>query len=244
MLTFLRSRTRGQLITLVVAVLAAIVAVLVVLALPAGTTHAVRSSQATRSETPVIADPDPAAASTSPPASPDTPLAHMLPRTGSADAYAAAVATALWDVDYASTPRDALLAFWRAQLASVLPAGTPAGTTLAQAQGAALSTITDYLPSAPMWSTLAHDRTVSSFTVTGVSEPPSWVEAVSSGKIADPGLTARDVIGVQKITYGTGTTRRTTAQTQQLIIAMLCPPTTAWCSVEVFPPRDTSGVSG
>ena len=31
---------------------------------------------------------------------------------------------------------------------------------------------------------------------------------------------------------------------QQLIVAMLCPPTSAWCSVEVFPPPDTSGTSG
>jgi hypothetical protein len=243
MLTFLRSRSRGQLTALVVTALAVSLAVLVVLALPARTHHAVKSSRSTRSESPVVSVPAPTATVT-PPASSGAPPAHVLPRTGSADAYAAAVAKALWDVDYASTTRDAVLAFWHAQLASVLPAGAPSGTTLAQAQAPALSTITDYLPSAPMWSTLADDATVSSFTVTGVSEPPSWVEAVSSGKIADPGLTAREVIGVQRIAYGSGTARRTTAQTQQLIVALLCPPTTAWCSVEVFPPRDTSGTSG
>lgn len=243
MLTFLRSRSPGQLIAIVVAAVAVSVAVLIVLAFPAGTPHATTSSHPTRSQTPVIATPDPTV-STSPIASSGAMPAHVLPRTASADAYAAAVARALWDVDYASTPRDVLLAFWRAQLASVLPAGAPPGTTLAQAQAAALSTITDYLPSVPMWSTLARDRTVSSFTVTGVSEPPSWVEAVSSGKIADPGLTAREVIGIQKITYGTDASRQTTAQTQQLIVAMLCPPTTSWCTVEVFPPRDTSGTSG
>lgn len=243
MLTFLRSRSRSQLMALVATALAVSVAVLVVLALPAHTTHAAKSSPPTRPATPVIAAPDPTV-STSPPASSDAPPAHVLPRTASADAYAAAVANALWGVDYASMPRDRLLAFWRAELATALPAGTPAGTTLAQAQAAALSTIAGYLPSAAMWSTLAHDRTVSTFTVTGVSEPPSWIEAVSSGKIADPGLTAREVIGVQKITYGTGAARQTTTQTQQLIVAMLCPPTTASCSVEVFPPRDTSGISG
>src|SRR4051812_18315691 len=102
MLTFLRSRTRGQLIALVVAVLAVSVAGLIVLALPAGTPHAIKSSQPIRSQMPTVTAPRPTA-STSPPASSGARLSRVLPRTGSADAYASAVATALWDIDYAST---------------------------------------------------------------------------------------------------------------------------------------------
>jgi hypothetical protein len=154
------------------------------------------------------------------------------------------VAEALWNIDYSTSKRDTVLAFWRHQLAPALPAGAPTGTTLTQAQDAAMSTITDLLPSAGMWATLAQDHTASAFTVTGVSEPASWMEAVTSGEITDPGLTAREVIGVQKLGYGAGAARRTTAQTQELIVAMLCPPTTAWCSVEIFPPRDASAMTG
>jgi hypothetical protein len=164
------------------------------------------------------------------------PFVRLMPRT-SADVYAAAVAEALWNIDYAATDRAAVLAFWKGQLATTLPAGAPSGTTLAQAQDAAMSTLSEYLPSAAMWATLARDHTVSSFTVTGVSEPPSWVAAVADGEIADPGLTARTVVGVQKLSYAADGATRTTAQTQQLTVAMLCPPTTAWCSLEIIPPR-------
>jgi hypothetical protein len=181
-------------------------------------------------------------APTTTPASPSPSrksFVRTLPVTSSADVYAAAVAEALWRLNYAATSRDAVLAFWRAQLAPTLPAGTPAGTTLSQAQDAAISTISDYLPSAGMWPSLADDHTVSSFTVTGVSEPPSWVAAVTSGDIADPGLTARTVIGVQKLSYRAAGATRSTSQTQQVTVAMLCPPTTASCTVEIIPPSDS-----
>src|SRR5262249_28790860 len=145
----------------------------------------------------------PPAATPSPswPTSSTAPLAPTLPQTTSADVYAEAVANTLWNVDYARTSRDAVLAFWRAQLSPVLPAGTPPGTALGQAQAAAMSTLAGLIPSAGTWSTLAGDRTVSSFRVTGVTEPPGWVEAISNGQIVDPGLTAREVIGVQKLSY-------------------------------------------
>lgn len=167
-----------------------------------------------------------------------------LPHTPSADVYAAAVATALWDIDYPATDRTQLLAFWRQQLATAVPAGLPAGTTLAQTQDAAMSTLQSYLPTAAMWTNLSRDHTVSRFMVTAVSEPPSWVTAIAGGQITDPGLTARTVLGVQTITYGVGTSRRTTSQSQQLTVALLCPPTTGACSVEIIPPTDTAGVGG
>jgi hypothetical protein len=167
-----------------------------------------------------------------------------MPETSSADVYAAAVASALWNINYAATSRDSVVAFWRAQLAPTLPAGTPAGTTLTEAQDAAMSTISDYLPGDATWSTLAGDHTVSSFTATGFSEPPSWVAAVAAGEIADPGLTARTVIGVQKLIYASGGVTHTLTQTQQVTVAMLCPPTTVACRVEVIPPRDEADTSG
>jgi hypothetical protein len=196
-----------------------------------------------RASIPLVITPPTAPTRPSPTATP-APFVRAMPETSSPDVYAAAVAEALWNVDYAATSRDAVLAFWRAQLARTLPAGTPAGTTLAQAQDAAMSTITDYLPSDATWSTLASDHTVSSFAPTAVSEPPSWVAAIAAGDIADPGLTARTVIGVQKLTYEFGGAMRTLPQTQQLTVALLCPPTTVACRVEVIPPRDEADTSG
>lgn len=244
MLTFLRTRSLGQLVVIAVVVLVVSETVLVLLALPASSPRTTSPRRPAPTNTSSLAAAPALSAQPSSTSSIVAPEAGELPRTASADVYAAAVAKALWNVDYASTSRVAVLAFWRTQLADVLPAGTPAGTTIGEAQAAGLSTISDYLPSAAMWSTLGRDGTASSFTVTGVSEPASWVEAVSSGKIVDPGLTAREVIGVQRITYGRSGAQQATAQTQQLIVAMLCPPTSDACTVEVFPPRDPSGVSG
>lgn len=251
MLTFLRGRTRAQLIILALVAGTAVAAISVAVMRPRSQPAPLRNQGVSGPvQTPSIAAPHPTStlpplvASTTQVPSSSAPAVAQLPGTSSADVYATEAAKALWTIDYASTNRESVLTFWRAQLATVLPAGTPPGTTLAAAQDAAMSTLTDLLPTSAVWSSLARDHTVSTFTVTGVSEPPSWVEAVSSGKIADPGLTAREVVGVQKISYGTGTAVRTTAQTQQLVIALLCPPTTVSCRVEVFPPSDTSGTSG
>lgn len=236
MLTFLRLRSRARLIALGLAVLVAGGACLVALGIGGrGHPAASVSSSASVSARTVAVSPEPAPAPSTP-QSDSASVVRALPATDSADVYAAAVARALWNVDYGAVTRDAVIQFWRGQLAPVLPTGTPPGTTVAGAQAAGMSTVESLLPSAAMWSTLAGEHTTSSFTVTGVSEPPSWIAAVSSGRIADPGLTAREVIGVQTLAYGTGAARRTTEQTQQLDVAMLCPPTTSRCSVEIFPP--------
>lgn len=181
------------------------------------------------------------ASPSSPASSPSPPALPGLPATASPDVFAAEVTRALFGLDYRVDSRGGVVAFWQRELATVLPAGVPAGSTLADAQSAAMSTIADYLPTAATWTNLAQDNTVSRFTVTGVTEPPSWVAGVTSGKITDPGLTARTVLGIQTITYGVGSARRTTAQSQQLTVAMLCPPTTAACALEILPPRDTAG---
>lgn len=159
--------------------------------------------------------------------------------TTSADVYASQLARALWTVDYTQETRNEAERYWRSQLADVLPAGTPAGTTVAQAQQAALDALNTRLPSAGMWATLAASRTRSSFAVTSVSEPASWISAVTAGQITDPGLTARTVLGVQTLTYGTPT--QTTRQTQQLTLVLLCPPTTVVCRLEIIPPDSNSG---
>lgn len=187
----------------------------------------------------------PSAASTS-----ATPTATALPThmppspvpsggTTSADVYASQLARALWSVDYAHDSRAQAERYWRGQLADVLPAGTPAGTTVAQAQQAALDALDTRLPSDGMWATLAASRTRSAFTVTSVSEPASWISAIASGQITDPGLTARTVLGVQTLTYGTP--EQTARQTQQLTLVMLCPPTTAVCRLEIIPPDSNTG---
>ncbi|MDQ1720233.1 MAG: hypothetical protein QOE89_4186, partial [Pseudonocardiales bacterium] len=60
----------------------------------------------------------------------------------------------------------------------------------------------------------------------------------------DYGLTARTVAGVQTVTYGAGRGRHQTRQIQDAVIAMLCPPTSQPCRVEVFPPRSMPGSGG
>jgi hypothetical protein len=180
-------------------------------------------------------------AASSPPStapSAPAPTAALSARDGSPDSYAADLARALWAIDYTQVTRAQEEQFWRAQLADVVPAGAPAGTTVTQAQQAALSTLDARLPTAATWTTLAATHTRSRFEVTSVSEPSSWISAVAAGQITDPGLTARTVLGVQSLTYGTPA--HTTRQTQSVTIVMLCPPTTSTCRLEIIPPDDGS----
>lgn len=244
---FLHRRTRGRLVLAVAVAVLLIAAAVFAAALgrsperPAAVTSP-PAGPSTRATSPIPAQP-----STSIPVTPTQSGVAALPplsRTSSADVYAAEVARALWNVDYADTSRAALLAFWRGELADALPDGTPAGATLAQAHAAAMATLRSRLPSAVMWATLARGQTVSRSTVTSVSEPASWVAAVTAGRIADPGLSARTVLGVQSISYGTGPARRTTRQTQQVTVAVLCPPTTGACRLEILPPTGDTGVAG
>jgi hypothetical protein len=158
--------------------------------------------------------------------------------------YASAVAQALWTIDYARTGRDQLIDLLKSALATQLPAGSPAGSTVGQAQASAMSTFDDYVPTGSVWANLAASHTKSSFVVTGVTEPASWVAAVTSGQITDPGLTARTVTGVQSITYDGAVDPTTTTQTEEITVALLCPPTTQWCSIEIVPPRDAAGTTG
>jgi hypothetical protein len=228
----------------VLAVIGALVAValLVVLLTIGG------SEPANRQAHPAPAAPNPAipagTATSTPPArssavSPHPSVLRPLPRTTSADVYATDIALALWSVDYPSTSRAQVIAFWRGELADTLPAGTPAGTTLGQAQDAALSALDSRLPTAATWLNLAAARTRSAFTVTAVSEPATWISAVANGTITDPGLTARTVIGVQALTYGPPGSRHTSMQSQQLTVVLLCPPTTDACRLEIIPPDNT-----
>jgi hypothetical protein len=161
--------------------------------------------------------------------------------TQSADVYAAEIAKAIYGVDYTRQSRAHIVAFWQGELARALPQGVPAGTTLVQAQDDGMATLAAYVPTDAVWATLAKDHTSSSFRVTAVSEPPSWVAGVTSGKIVDPGLTARTVLGVQTLRYGSDPNHLYTATlSRELTVVMLCPPTISSCKVEVFPPRDNA----
>jgi hypothetical protein len=179
----------------------------------------------------------PTTAPTTVPSAP-APTAAASTGGGSPDSYAAYLARALWTIDYTRRSRAQEEEFWRAQLADVVPAGAPAGTTVTQAQQAALSTLDARLPTAATWATLAATHTQSRFNVTSVSEPSSWISAVAAGQITDPGLTARTVLGVQTLSYGTPA--HTTRQTQSVTIVMLCQPTTSTCRLEIIPPDDGS----
>ena len=183
--------------------------------------------------TPLAARPVPSSLN---PAPSSVPPSLIIP-TSSPDKYAQEVARALWSIDYRSVSRAAAVAQLYGQLSRTLPAGVPVGTTLDDTRKVAMESVAPYVPTTAVWAQLAANTTRSSFVTTGVTVPGSWAQAVANGQIADPGLTARLVTGVQAIVSDINGTTSHISQPQSLLIAMLCPPTTASCQIEVFPPR-------
>jgi hypothetical protein len=238
----MRSQCSTPILLITLLVVAATVAVVVAhIVLMPSHRQASRSGQPTPTRVPPASATSIPATSASLPSSPTTPTSSRrvikgLKPTTSADVYAAEVARGLLSIDYATTSRRETLSMWRAEVANTLPLGVPRGTTLSSARKAGLASIDAALPSAAMWPSMAAEAIITHFQVTAVTEPPSWLAAVADAEITEPGLTARTVSGVENIRYRSGPTASTSTVPESIVVAMLCPPSSLRCRLEVLPP--------
>ena len=151
-----------------------------------------------------------------------------LPRTDDPAGYARQVAAALFDVDPAAVTRPAFLRFWQGELPTVVYADAAAkGLSLAAQNADAIDNLTSaWIPSQAVWDSEAADQTISQFTITSVSVPDYWANAVAAGTYRDPGLHLERVMGVLTQTYGRDPAQRyTSARSVVIDLGLLCGPT-------------------
>jgi hypothetical protein len=212
---------RRRLLTCGLAV--AIVAALVVAAL------ALASPRAAHKSPPLTAPTASASVTIASPAEPTEPSTPaVLPRLARTDdpvAYARAAAEALFGVDPASVSRTEFLRFWRGELPSVVYADAAAkGLTLAAQDADVIDNLTvGWIPPPPAWDTEAAEHTTNLFTITSVTVPDYWVNAVADGTFRDPGLHMQRVMGVLTQTYGSH--RHTSSRPVVIDLGLLCGPT-------------------
>lgn len=204
----------------------AIIAVLVALSLALASPRAVHTSAPRPRSAPS------ASVTTASPVEPTEPSAPaLLPRLVRSDdpvAYARAVAEALFAVDPASVSRTEFLRFWRAELPSVVYADAAAkGLTLAAQDADVMDNLTaGWIPTQSAWDSEAEAHTTNRVTITSVSVPDYWVNAVADGTFRDPGLHMERVMGVATQSYGTDATRRHSSSRSVVIdLGLLCGPT-------------------
>ncbi len=123
------------------------------------------------------------------------------------DLYAAEFVRRLLTQEYGS-PRVDLLAWVQAEsaltteplVAGLVPAGLRDRLALysVTAQGTASAPV----PSEAEWQALGTQQAFTTVTIEKVSEPLAWSNAVSAGRISDPGCTARDVAATITIHRG------------------------------------------
>ena len=135
-------------------------------------------------------------------------LVEALPRLSTTDdpnRYAREVALALLQVDPTASTRAAFLHFWRRELPTVVYIDAAAkGLTLAQQNHDAIDNLTRWwIPPQQVWDSEAADHTRSRFTITSVTVPDYWANAVANGTFRDPGLHMERVMGVLIQTYDT-----------------------------------------
>ena len=151
-----------------------------------------------------------------------------LPRTDDPAGYAREVAAALFDVDPAAVTRGAFVRFWQGELPTVVYADAAAkGLSLSAQNGDAIGNLTTaWIPSAAVWDSEAADQTISQFTITSVSVPDYWANAVAAGTYRDPGLHMERVMGVLTQSYGRDPAQRyTSARSVVIDLGLLCGPT-------------------
>jgi hypothetical protein len=149
-----------------------------------------------------------------------------LPTTDDPIAYAGAVASRLLDVNPAAISRAQFLAFWRANLPSVVYAdGAAKGLTLAEQNADAIDNLTHgWIPSEVTWRAEASDALLGQLRITSISVPGYWINAVSSGEFTDPGLHMERVTGVLTQSYGVGQ-RYSAIRPVVIDLGLLCGPT-------------------
>jgi hypothetical protein len=151
-----------------------------------------------------------------------------LPPTDDPAAYAREVAAALFDVSPAEVSRAEFVQFWRGELPTVVYSdGAAKGLTLPVQNADAMDNLTSsWIPPASAWDGEAAEHTTNHFTISSVSVPDYWVNAVAEGTFRDPGLHMERVMGVLTQTYGTDPThRQSSAQAVVIDLGLLCGPT-------------------
>lgn len=133
--------------------------------------------------------------------------------TEQADLYATEFVRRLLSRDYAELRRDSHLAWVQAESAAT---SEPLVIGLVPASARdrfAVWSVTDAtagpapVPSETEWAQLATHRTVDIAEVERVQQPTVWTNAVASGRITDPGVTAREVSAMVSRRSATGTQR-------------------------------------
>jgi len=133
--------------------------------------------------------------------------------TEQADLYATEFVRRLLSRDYAKVPRDSHLAWVQAESA---PTTEPLVIGLVPESARdrfAIWSVTDTtagpapVPEQGEWTQLAAQRAVDSAQVERIHQPVVWTNAVASGRITDPGVTAREVFATVTRSSPDGTQR-------------------------------------
>jgi hypothetical protein len=151
-----------------------------------------------------------------------------LVRTDDPIAYARATAQALFDVDPAAVSRSEFVRFWLGELPSVVYSDAATkGLALATQNTDVIHNLTSsWIPTQTVWTAEAAGHTTSQFTITSVSVPDYWVNAIAGGEFRDPGLQMERVMGVLTQRYGTDAAHRhSTSRSVVIDLGLLCGPT-------------------
>lgn len=157
-----------------------------------------------------------------------SPSLPALPRTDDPDAYARQVAVALFAIDPAAVTRAEFLRFWQGELPTAVYTDAAAkGLTLAAQNADALDTLTSWwIAPQAAWASEAAEHTTNAFTITSVTVPDYWANAVADGTFRDPGLHMERVMGVLVQHYGPDPLHRESASRSVVIdLGLLCGPT-------------------
>ena len=155
------------------------------------------------------------------------------------DLYAAEFVRGLLTQDYAE-PREAKLAWVQAEstttneplVVGLVPEGLRSRIAVFSVTDDATGDAP--IPTAAVWEDLRAKHAHTTVRIDQVSEPPAWSNAVSAGRITDPGITAREVAATVTLHSDTGTRQRSVA----LTIHLDGPPTQArWKFVTVVDHR-------
>lgn len=129
------------------------------------------------------------------------------------DLYATEFVRRLLSRDYAELRRDSHLAWVQAESAATTEPLVIGLVPASARDRFAVWSVTDAtagpapVPSQTEWAQLATHRTVDIAEVERVQQPTVWTNAVASGRITDPGVTAREVSAMVSRRSATGTQR-------------------------------------
>ncbi|WP_404385288.1 hypothetical protein LL946_04745 [Knoellia locipacati] len=155
--------------------------------------------------------------------------------TEQADLYATEFVRRLLSRDYARVSRDSHLAWVQAESAATTEPLVIGLVPESARDRFAVWSVTDStagpapVPEQDEWTQLASQRTVDTAQVERIHQPVVWTNAVASGRITDPGVTAREVSAT--------VTRTSPAGTQRFSVAVSL-------NLEGPPVRATLGVVG